>query len=82
MDCNWQEPGDGQAETTEPVPRSQQTGRHVLWRQTTRRGEETTTTKYTITTEGLRTQTVWNNEEAQVLPSAGSHQHRDLDCIG
>ena len=82
VDCNWQGHGDGQAETTEPVPRSQQTGRHVFWRKTTRRGQETTTTKYTITTEGLRIQTVWNSEVAQVLPSAGSHQRRDLNYTG
>ncbi len=57
-------PEYGQAETTKPLPRSLLTGIHVLWRETARHGEEATTKKHTITTKGLRTQTVWNNEAA------------------
>lgn len=49
------------------------------WRETTRRGEETTIEKYTIRTKGLRIQTVGNNETAQTLPSNGFHQRRDLN---
>lgn len=57
-------PGDGHAQTTELVPRSPSTGRHTLWEETTRHGEEATTKKYNIATKGLKIQTVWNNESA------------------
>lgn len=49
---------DGQAETTEPVLGSLQTGRQVLRRETTCRGEEVTIKRYSFTLKGLRIQTM------------------------